>query len=201
MGEDMKSRIQIGEFVRLTGITVKTVLHYHKIGLLAEPMRSPGGYRLYGPAELNRMQAIVMHCQSYSPDRWFVWKVLHFILGIWAVVWLWADVQAMRLYPHQITSKGVKFSLGLRCCQEVPWEYMHSVKRIQKSAPGFGPGLDKKTSGSLFLSLGEKCNVEIEFNPPQSFQGMISNMPDIQMLYLSLENPDEFIATIPLSAF
>ncbi|HWP97741.1 MAG TPA: MerR family transcriptional regulator [Syntrophomonadaceae bacterium] len=54
----MKSRIQIGEFARLTGITVKTVLHYHKIGLMAEPERSPGGYRLYGPQELNRMQMI-----------------------------------------------------------------------------------------------------------------------------------------------
>ncbi len=54
----MKSRLQIGEFAKLTGVTVKTVLHYHKIGLLAEPLRSPGGYRLYGPGELNRLQAI-----------------------------------------------------------------------------------------------------------------------------------------------
>ena len=54
----MKLRLQIGEFAKLTGVTVKTVLHYHKIGLLAEPLRSPGGYRLYGPGELNRLQAI-----------------------------------------------------------------------------------------------------------------------------------------------
>lgn len=54
----MKTRIQIGEFARLVGITVKTVLHYHKIGLLAEPERSPAGYRLYGPQELNRIQII-----------------------------------------------------------------------------------------------------------------------------------------------
>lgn len=54
----MKSQIQIGEFARLAGITVKTVLHYHKIGLMAEPERSSGGYRLYGPQELSRMQII-----------------------------------------------------------------------------------------------------------------------------------------------
>ena len=54
----MKDRIKISEFVMLTGSTLKTVMYYHKIGLLQEPERSPGGYRLYGPEELSRMQLI-----------------------------------------------------------------------------------------------------------------------------------------------
>lgn len=54
----MKDRLKIGEFVAVTGSTLKTVLYYHKIGLLPEPARSSGGYRLYGPAELSRMQVI-----------------------------------------------------------------------------------------------------------------------------------------------
>lgn len=54
----MENRIKISDFVKLTGSTLKTVLYYHKIGLLPDPARSPGGYRLYGPAELTRMQLI-----------------------------------------------------------------------------------------------------------------------------------------------
>ena len=54
----MENRIKIGEFVKLTGSTLKTIIYYHKIGLLPEPPRSPGGYRLYGPVELNRMRLI-----------------------------------------------------------------------------------------------------------------------------------------------
>ncbi len=54
----MANRIRIGDFVRLTGSTLKTVIYYEKIGLLREPVRSSGGYRLYGPAELTRMQVI-----------------------------------------------------------------------------------------------------------------------------------------------
>jgi len=50
--------IKIGDFVKLTGTTLKTVNYYHKIGLLPEPERSAGGYRLYGPADLNRMRLI-----------------------------------------------------------------------------------------------------------------------------------------------
>jgi len=54
----LKEQLKIGEFAKLTGVTVKTVLHYHKIGLMAEAKRSSGGYRLYGPGELNRMRSI-----------------------------------------------------------------------------------------------------------------------------------------------
>lgn len=54
----MKTRIKIGDFVKLTGVTLKTINYYHKIGLLPLPERSAGGYRLYGPAELNRMRLI-----------------------------------------------------------------------------------------------------------------------------------------------
>lgn len=54
----MEHKIKIKDFVQLTGSTLKTVIYYHKIGLLKEPMRSPSGYRLYGPEELNRMRLI-----------------------------------------------------------------------------------------------------------------------------------------------
>lgn len=63
----MDNRIIIGDFVKLTGSTLKTVLYYHKIGLIPEPARSAGGYRLYGSAELIRMQTI-KHLKSLGFD-------------------------------------------------------------------------------------------------------------------------------------
>ncbi|MEQ8174619.1 MAG: MerR family transcriptional regulator [Syntrophomonadaceae bacterium] len=54
----MENRIKIGDFVKLTGCTLKAINYYHKIGLLPEPQRSAGGYRLYGPADLNRLRLI-----------------------------------------------------------------------------------------------------------------------------------------------
>jgi DNA-binding transcriptional MerR regulator len=54
----LEKHLKIREFAKLTGVTIKTVLHYHKIGLLAEVKRSAGGYRLYGPTELDRMRSI-----------------------------------------------------------------------------------------------------------------------------------------------
>lgn len=54
----MENLLKIGEFAKLTGVTVKTVLHYHKVGLLAEVPRTASGYRQYGFVELNRMRSI-----------------------------------------------------------------------------------------------------------------------------------------------
>lgn len=54
----MSALLRIGEVANLLGITTKTVRHYHKIGLLAEPARSAGGYRLYSAADLLRLHRI-----------------------------------------------------------------------------------------------------------------------------------------------
>lgn len=59
--------ITIGEFAALTGTTVKTVLYYHKKGLLPQPQRSASGYRLYGAADLSRMR-IIQQFKSLGMD-------------------------------------------------------------------------------------------------------------------------------------
>jgi DNA-binding transcriptional MerR regulator len=53
-----KSFLRIGEMARLLGVTPKTVRHYHKLGLIPEPGRSEGGYRLYTTADLFALQRI-----------------------------------------------------------------------------------------------------------------------------------------------
>lgn len=63
----MENRLRIREFAKLTGVTIKTILYYHKIGLLQEAERSPGGYRLYGPEELTRMR-LIKHLKSLGLD-------------------------------------------------------------------------------------------------------------------------------------
>ncbi len=48
----------IGQLARQSGLTVRTLRHYDQIGLLSPARRSDGGYRLYGPAEVLRLQQI-----------------------------------------------------------------------------------------------------------------------------------------------
>lgn len=45
----------IGQAAAFAGVTVKTVRHYHKLGLVDEPDRDGSGYRRYGSGELLRL--------------------------------------------------------------------------------------------------------------------------------------------------
>ncbi|WP_040979440.1 MerR family transcriptional regulator [Oceanobacillus jeddahense] len=45
----------------LTGITIKTLYHYHKIGLLEPGEMTDAGYRLYGKKELEKLQHILFY--------------------------------------------------------------------------------------------------------------------------------------------
>lgn len=51
----------VKEVAELTGVTVKTLYHYHKIGLLRPYRVTEAGYRLYGTAELERLQQILFY--------------------------------------------------------------------------------------------------------------------------------------------
>ncbi|MFE1230690.1 MerR family transcriptional regulator [Streptomyces sp. NPDC059442] len=51
----MVNGVTIGQAAAFVGVTVKTVRHYHRQGLVEEPRRDASGYRRYGSAELLRL--------------------------------------------------------------------------------------------------------------------------------------------------
>lgn len=51
----------IRELSRLSGATTRALRWYDKIGLLKPSGRTEGGYRLYGPAEVDRLQDILYY--------------------------------------------------------------------------------------------------------------------------------------------
>ncbi|WP_346674007.1 MerR family transcriptional regulator [Nannocystis sp. SCPEA4] len=51
----MSKGVTIGQAAAFAGVTVKTVRHYHKHGLVDEPPRDSSGYRRYGAADLLRL--------------------------------------------------------------------------------------------------------------------------------------------------
>ncbi len=53
--------LTVKQVADLTGITVKTLYHYHKIGLLEPGEVTEAGYRLYGDKELKRLQHILFY--------------------------------------------------------------------------------------------------------------------------------------------
>ena len=72
-GVDMK----IGELAKKTGCKVVTIRYYEKEGLLAEPVRTEGNYRLYGKNDLERLD-FIMHCRRHGMKLDEVKKLLAF---------------------------------------------------------------------------------------------------------------------------
>ncbi|EWS53331.1 Cd(II)/Pb(II)-responsive transcriptional regulator [Methylibium sp. T29] len=55
--------MKIGELARITQTQVETIRFYEREGLLEEPPRSEGNFRLYKPEHLERL-AFIRHCRS-----------------------------------------------------------------------------------------------------------------------------------------
>ena len=55
--------IRIGELARRTGCAVVTIRYYETEGLLPQPVRSGGNYRLYDNAHVERL-LFILHCRS-----------------------------------------------------------------------------------------------------------------------------------------
>ena len=51
--------LQIGEVAELTGLTQRTLRYYEELQLLDPPTRMAGGFRLYSPADVARLQHVV----------------------------------------------------------------------------------------------------------------------------------------------
>jgi DNA-binding transcriptional MerR regulator len=49
----------VGELAKMAGVSVRTLHHYDQIGLLKPSARTEAGYRLYGEAELLRLQQVL----------------------------------------------------------------------------------------------------------------------------------------------
>jgi DNA-binding transcriptional MerR regulator len=49
---------KVGELAGETGLTVRTLHHYDEIGLLKPSRRTPSGHRLYGEADVGRLQQV-----------------------------------------------------------------------------------------------------------------------------------------------
>ncbi|MHB1197998.1 MAG: Cd(II)/Pb(II)-responsive transcriptional regulator [Polaromonas sp.] len=69
--------MKIGELAQVAQCTVETVRYYEKEGLLPAPARTPGNFRLYGPAHLERLR-FIRSCRALDMSH----DEIHTLLGL-----------------------------------------------------------------------------------------------------------------------
>ncbi|BBN87643.1 Cd(II)/Pb(II)-responsive transcriptional regulator [Azospira sp. I13] len=69
--------MKIGELARLARSNVDTIRYYEREGLLPEPGRSEGNYRIYGSMHLERL-TFIRHCRGLDMTLDEIRTLLHF---------------------------------------------------------------------------------------------------------------------------
>jgi Cd(II)/Pb(II)-responsive transcriptional regulator len=69
--------MKIGELAQVAQCTVETVRYYEKAGLLPEPGRTEGNFRIYGPAHLERLR-FIRNCRALDMSH----EEIHTLLGL-----------------------------------------------------------------------------------------------------------------------
>jgi DNA-binding transcriptional MerR regulator len=59
--------VNVGEVAALAGVTVRTLHHYDRIGLLSPSGRTAAGYRQYSPADLDRLHRVLLYRELGFP--------------------------------------------------------------------------------------------------------------------------------------
>jgi DNA-binding transcriptional MerR regulator len=67
----------VGRLARMAGVSVRTLHHYDRIGLLEPTDRSEAGYRLYGESDLLRLQQILFYRELDVP----LWRIREILDG------------------------------------------------------------------------------------------------------------------------
>jgi len=50
--------LSIGSLSQQSGVNIETIRYYEKIGVMPQPERSAGGYRVYGPEHVKRLHFV-----------------------------------------------------------------------------------------------------------------------------------------------
>src|SRR3954467_12653996 len=59
--------MNVGEVAALAGVTVRTLHHYDRIGLLSPSARTAAGYRSYSPTDLDRLHQVLLYRELGFP--------------------------------------------------------------------------------------------------------------------------------------
>lgn len=70
--------MKIGELAKASHVEVETIRYYERIGLLAAPARTDGGYRTYARAHLERL-VFIRHCRALDISLADIGRLLRFV--------------------------------------------------------------------------------------------------------------------------
>jgi precorrin-8X/cobalt-precorrin-8 methylmutase len=155
-------------------ITPRMVRHYHQLGLMPQPQRSPGNYRLYSDRDVQRLQRIMALKQ-----QGFQLSHIHKLLEADSetqetTLMVQLQQQYRTVIQHMVqlrqTASALEGLLGRdRSCQTTQAQFFSQLKQLEvETQAGLG-GLEK-----LWCGLDAQVHAH-----PEAFQESLQRLPAI----------------------
>lgn len=192
--------LRIGEVAQLVGVSTRTIRHYHHSGVLLEPPRSSGGYRLYGLAEVAQLLRVrrfvqlglsLAEVKDALADRSEGERDVREILGELRdeLVREEASIAARREAVEELLARSGALSQSAA--------HYRALTRLREMWPAGHPGLDRETATGELLeaTVGPGKATSLW----QTYE-LIASDPAISAQLADLSERFERLATLPSSA-
>ena len=113
------------------------------------------------------------------------------LLTLWSVIWFFAQVEAVKFKPVELSHGHLKYRFGLIWTADIPLSEIKVARSI---------GVAEVLEGDdFFMSpLGSTKNVILEFDGPIRFSGPYMLKRSERKAAISLDNPSAFLAELAL---
>jgi hypothetical protein len=105
-------------------------------------------------------------------------------LGLYTLVWIVGDLQAIRLRPSWMDGDRLCMRLGLRWSVAVPRTAVRGVRKL---------GRGEAVTGALKLALPNAPRVLVELDAPATAEGVYGMMRTVNAVELGVDDPDAFV--------
>ncbi len=111
------------------------------------------------------------------------------LLTLWSVIWFFAQAEAVKFRPIELTDQHLKYRFGLSWMADIPLNRIKMARSIQVA--------ETLDGSDLFLSpLGSTKNVFLEFQEPIRFSGPYMLERCERKAAISLDNPSDFLSQL-----
>lgn len=151
--------------------------------------RRSGAGPLYGAVGMVALvEAVGLHylLLHWVPAHWHAWVWLLTALGLYLLVWIYADYSAMKLQPHRIRAGVLELRLGFRWWARIPLDQIESASRP-------GPGMRAE---AVLTPRATKANVIVESAEPFLLQSITGKAHQIRSIAIAADDPAGLIAAL-----
>lgn len=135
------------------------------------------------------VEIVVVHLAV--PSRF--WRILLFILSVYALILLLGFYTSVRRNPHLLTPRGLRLRHGDRFVCEIPWKNLDSAWAVR---PGQGGDLVIDDDGEARVPVLSEVNVRLEMDPPVTAEDLHKGAVDVTAIEFYCDDRDVFLDAV-----